>query len=258
MSALSSKKYVVEVARSLASRRYPLTPESEDKATSDYLNGCTEERAAFGRAVGRILTQAALLTSMEGPQTPEGPVPEDFRALFDARTHHNLEDCLASLAKRLPLSAEAFTLSLLYIDVLQASRPGLVCWGNMERLFAVGIVLASKFAYDRVYTNSYYARILGVDVTTLNKMEIAMLQLLNFDLTPSADRWCALHRYVAALTFENSLPAGTPRTPVPEAPPVMPETQALLRPELVGVEIEEKIWKPKEPPQHPFMTPGWV
>jgi len=242
MSFSSSKKHVVEVARSLASRRCPLTQESEDKATSDYLNDHTEERAAFGRSVGRILSQAALLTSMETPQRSSKPVPEEFRTLFDARTHHNLEDCLASLARRLPLSSEAFTLSLLYIDVLQTLQPGLVCWSNMERLFAVGIVLASKFAYDRVYTNSYYARILGVDVTTLNKMEIAMLQLLNFDLTPSADRWSALHRYVAALTFESVLPSGVPKTQVPEAPPIRKPQEALLLPEL----LPENLAKTKE------------
>ena len=134
--------------------------------------------------------------------------------LFNTQTHHNLEDCLASLARRLPLSCEAFTLSLYYIDLLQNEHDGLVTWLNMERLFAVGIVLASKFAYDRVYTNNYYARVLGVDVAVLNRMEITMLRLLDFNLTPNPERWTQLHAFVASVAFEVPLA----RTPAPAAP----------------------------------------
>lgn len=190
---------VYYIARSMAEKRTPLTREHFDRACSDFLQENTDERSAFGRAVGRVLSRAALLTSMGRSRFPTTP---EFRALFNTQTHHNLEDCLASLARRLPLSCEAFTLSLYYIDMLQNVHDGLVTWLNMERLFAVGIVLASKFAYDRVYTNNYYARVLGVDVTVLNRMEVTMLRLLDFKLTPDAERWTQLHAFVASVAFE--------------------------------------------------------
>lgn len=197
---------VYYIAKSMAEKRTPLTRDHYDRACSDYLQENTDERSVFGRAVGRVLSRAALLTSMGRSRFP---TTAEFRMLFNTQTHHNLEDCLASLARRLPLSCEAFTLSLYYIDLLQNEHDGLVTWLNMERLFAVGIVLASKFAYDRVYTNNYYARVLGVDVAVLNRMEITMLRLLDFNLTPNPERWTQLHAFVASVAFEVPL-ARTP------------------------------------------------
>jgi len=211
---------VFYIAKHLSEKRTPLTRAHYDQACSDFLQDRMEERSDFGRAVGRVLSQAALMTSMTRSKVPTS---SEFKILFNTQTHHNLEECLASLARRLPLSCEAFTLSLYYIDLLQSAHDGLVTWLNIERLFAVGIVLASKFAYDRVYTNNYYARVLGVDVGMLNRMEVAMLRLLDFNLTPNPERWTQLHAYVASVAFETPLPANrsggfnTPATPGSQA-----------------------------------------
>lgn len=211
---------VYYIAKSMAEKRTPLTREHFDCACSDFLQENTDERSVFGRAVGRVLSRAALLTSMGRSRFP---TTAEFRMLFNTQTHHNLEDCLASLARRLPLSCEAFTLSLYYIDLLQNEHDGLVTWLNMERLFAVGIVLASKFAYDRVYTNNYYARVLGVDVAVLNRMEITMLRLLDFNLTPNPERWTQLHAFVASVAFEVPLArAPAPSTATAAAAPATP------------------------------------
>jgi len=194
---------VYYIAKNMSDKRTPLTRLHFDQACSDFLQEKSEERSTFGRAVGRVLSRAALMTSMTSSKVQTSV---EFKQLFNTQTHHNLEDCLASLARRLPLSCEAFTLSLYYIDLLQSAHDGLVTWLNIERLFAVGIVLASKFAYDRVYTNNYYARVLGVDVTMLNRMEVAMLRLLDFNLTPNPERWTQLHAFVASVAFETLLP----------------------------------------------------
>jgi len=194
---------VYYIAKNMSDKRTPLTRLHFDQACSDFLQDRSEERSTFGRAVGRVLSRAALMTSMTSSKVQTSV---EFRQLFNTQTHHNLEDCLASLARRLPLSCEAFTLSLYYIDLLQSAHDGLVTWLNIERLFAVGIVLASKFAYDRVYTNNYYARVLGVDVAMLNRMEVAMLRLLDFNLTPNPERWTQLHAFVASVAFETVLP----------------------------------------------------
>jgi len=206
---------VFYIAKHLSDKRTPLTRLHYDQACSDYLQDRSEERSDFGRAVGRVLSQAALMTSMTRSKVPTS---NEFKMLFNTQTHHNLEECLSSLARRLPLSCEAFTLSLYYIDLLQSAHDGLVTWLNIERLFAVGIVLASKFAYDRVYTNNYYARVLGVEVSMLNRMEVAMLRLLDFNLTPNPERWTQLHAFVASVAFETPLPAAPKGFVAPTAP----------------------------------------
>jgi len=215
------KGRVFYIAKNMADKRTPLTRQHFDQACSDFLQEKSDERSTFGRAVGRVLSRAALMTSMARSKVPTST---EFKMLFNTQTHHNLEDCLASLARRLPLSCEAFTLSLYYIDLLQSAHDGLVTWLNIERLFAVGIVLASKFAYDRVYTNNYYARVLGVDVSMLNRMEVAMLRLLDFNLTPNPERWTQLHAFVASVAFETPLPVqpnngfASPAAPAPTKP----------------------------------------
>jgi len=206
---------VFYIAKHLSDKRTPLTRLHYDQACSDYLQDRSEERSDFGRAVGRVLSQAALMTSMTRSKVPTS---NEFKMLFNTQTHHNLEECLSSLARRLPLSCEAFTLSLYYIDLLQSAHDGLVTWLNIERLFAVGIVLASKFAYDRVYTNNYYARVLGVEVSMLNRMEVAMLRLLDFNLTPNPERWTQLHAFVASVAFETPLPVAPKGFLTPTAP----------------------------------------
>jgi len=221
---------VFYIAKHLADKRTPLTRQHYDQACSDYLQERSEERSDFGRAVGRVLSQAALMTSMTRSKVPTS---SEFKILFNTQTHHNLEECLASLARRLPLSCEAFTLSLYYIDLLQSAHDGLVTWLNIERLFAVGIVLASKFAYDRVYTNNYYARVLGVEVGMLNRMEVTMLRLLDFNLTPNPERWTQLHAFVASVAFETPLPA-VPKGFVAPAAPAARGTSTVVAP--LGIE----------------------
>jgi len=222
---------VYYIAKNMSDKRTPLTRLHFDQACSDFLQDRSEERSVFGRAVGRVLSRAALMTSMTSSKVQTSV---EFKQLFNTQTHHNLEDCLASLARRLPLSCEAFTLSLYYIDLLQSAHDGLVTWLNIERLFAVGIVLASKFAYDRVYTNNYYARVLGVDVAMLNRMEVAMLRLLDFNLTPNPERWTQLHAFVASVAFETVLPTNNgfapPLSPTAKRPSVPPITTAPLSP----------------------------
>jgi len=222
---------VYYIAKNMSEKRTPLTRLHFDQACSDFLQDRSEERSTFGRAVGRVLSRAALMTSMTSSKVQTSV---EFRQLFNTQTHHNLEDCLASLARRLPLSCEAFTLSLYYIDLLQSAHDGLVTWLNIERLFAVGIVLASKFAYDRVYTNNYYARVLGVDVAMLNRMEVAMLRLLDFNLTPNPERWTQLHAFVASVAFETVLPTNngfaSPSSGPSSKRPNLPEISTAMSP----------------------------
>lgn len=197
-----AQSHVFDVAARMAARRMPLSPEHALLVDTDYMVAHKDARVAFGRAVGRVLSRAALLASADaGHSLPA------YAQVFNAASHHSLEDCLASIAAHLPLSAEALSLALYYVDRLQSGRGGgVITWGNIERIYAVAIVVASKYAYDRVYTNRFYAKVLGVDVDILNKMEIALLRLLEFSLSADNDRWAAIHDYVATIAFEQQVP----------------------------------------------------
>lgn len=52
---------------------------------------------------------------------------------------------------------------------------------TIYRLFLTSILLASKFIDDKFYSNEYYAKIGGITLEELNKLEIEFLQTINFE-----------------------------------------------------------------------------
>ncbi len=80
-------------------------------------------------------------------------------------------------------SNEALILSLVYINILLATRPTFIVNSlTIHRLLTTSLVCAAKFFDDRFYNNAYYARIGGIPLRELNSLEIEFLCLINFDL----------------------------------------------------------------------------
>ena len=50
------------------------------------------------------------------------------------------------------------------------------------RLFFIAIIVAIKFQEDRYYNNDYYAKVGGVSLKEINRMEKEFLYLINFRL----------------------------------------------------------------------------
>ena len=74
-----SASRVYNIAKLMAEKRSPLTAQHNEHACSDYLQERSDERSTFGRAVGRVLSRAALLTSMSYPKVKTSA---EFRSLF--------------------------------------------------------------------------------------------------------------------------------------------------------------------------------
>ena len=53
---------------------------------------------------------------------------------------------------------------------------------NVHRLVLTGVLLSAKFLDDHYYNNAFYAKVGGVSTAELNRLEVEMLQLLNFRL----------------------------------------------------------------------------
>ncbi|KAI9229303.1 MAG: cyclin PHO80-like protein, partial [Piptocephalis tieghemiana] len=100
-----------------------------------------------------------------------------------------LETYLARIAKYCPAANEVFLALAVYAHrLLQAeygpssSTISVVDRFNVHRLCITGVVVASKFFSDVFFTNSRYAKVGGLPVDELNKLEILYLQKLNYSL----------------------------------------------------------------------------
>ncbi|KAG1470545.1 hypothetical protein G6F56_002621 [Rhizopus delemar] len=93
------------------------------------------------------------------------------------------------ILKYCPCANECFLSLLVYFDRMSkrsfdlTGKPFSIDSFNIHRLIITGIMVASKFFSDVFYTNKLYAKIGGLSVTELNRLEIEFLKLNNFNLT---------------------------------------------------------------------------
>jgi len=195
--------YAYDIADRLADKHRSLSLYNEHQSHSEFLSRHSEERELFGRSVGRVLLtlQKESRDNLPGPNA-RPVVNPSAECFLSSRMHSNLERCIGTVAKCFPFCVEALSLALLYIDELQRKYTDVVnCW-TLDRMFAVDVVIASKFAYDEVYPNTYYASRLGLTVYELNRLEIAFLSLFGFKMAPDRQRWMKLHCMISRLSFE--------------------------------------------------------
>eukprot|EP00830_Metopus_es_P021959 TRINITY_DN9475_c0_g1_i1.p1 TRINITY_DN9475_c0_g1~~TRINITY_DN9475_c0_g1_i1.p1 ORF type:complete len:210 (+),score=23.50 TRINITY_DN9475_c0_g1_i1:26-655(+) len=76
-----------------------------------------------------------------------------------------------------------FAFALIYIDRI-AKKGATIHLNplNIHRVIFSAIVLGIKFYEDTYYDNKYYSKIGGIPLVEMNKLEAAMLILLDFDL----------------------------------------------------------------------------
>lgn len=78
-------------------------------------------------------------------------------------------------------SDECFWISMVYFDRLLALHPDLVLsYLNVYKMLLVSMVIAAKFHDDLYYSNEYYARVGGLQLSQLNMLEVEFLKLLSW------------------------------------------------------------------------------
>lgn len=106
-------------------------------------------------------------------------------------------------------SEEVFVFALIYLDrVIRANHIKINAL-NIHRLVLAASVIGVKFVEDVRYSNRYYARVGGVGLAELNRLELAFLKLVKFDLTVSKEEY-AVYRSTVLLAC--------PKRPVPSQP----------------------------------------
>ncbi|PFH32443.1 hypothetical protein BESB_017610 [Besnoitia besnoiti] len=105
-------------------------------------------------------------------------------------------DYIERLARFFRCSNECFVLALIYIDRLVRRRAGFTLNKlNVHRLFITALTVASKFFDDIYYSNSFYAKVGGLSLKELNRLEVTFIILLDFRLHVLP------HEFFSARTF---------------------------------------------------------
>jgi len=118
------------------------------------------------------------------PQRCEGPV-----TVFEADPQHppqiSIEDYLSRWSHHSGAGAEAMVLALIYVQ-----RSGIALNTlTVHRLLLAALVLAAKYRNDEFYTNTFYGVVGGVSVEEVNRLEVALLEKVDWTLGVSSSEY---------------------------------------------------------------------
>ncbi|KAH8552531.1 cyclin-domain-containing protein [Umbelopsis sp. PMI_123] len=90
---------------------------------------------------------------------------------------------LSRIQKFAPFSNEVLITILVYFDRIARRQSSFVISSyNIHRLLITSLTVASKFVSDVFYANARYAKVGGLPLVELNRLELDFLFLCNFDL----------------------------------------------------------------------------
>ncbi|KAI8099927.1 cyclin-domain-containing protein [Halteromyces radiatus] len=120
--------------------------------------------------------------------------------LFHARSIPSIDiySYLSRILKYCPCANECFLSLLVYFDRMSKNtlattgQPFTIDSYNIHRLIISGVMVSSKFFSDIFYTNTRYAKVGGLPVSELNRLELEFLQLNSFNISVSINE---LQRY---------------------------------------------------------------
>mmetsp|Transcript_29641 Transcript_29641/g.72079 ORF Transcript_29641/g.72079 Transcript_29641/m.72079 type:complete len:248 (-) Transcript_29641:73-816(-) len=124
-------------------------------------------------------------------EEPDLPAPREKASLFFSvrKPGIPIEFYVRRLINNCYCSRSVFIVALMYLDRLAKFDGRLkLSEYNLHRMLITAILLAAKFIDDTHYSNAHFARVGGVpSIPELNKLELAMLSFLSFDLNVNPD-----------------------------------------------------------------------
>ena len=108
-----------------------------------------------------------------------------------------LQYFLGRFKKYSKIEKSTLILILIYSDRICTSSGIILNPHNIHRIILGCLILALKYNEDEFFTNEQYAKIGGVSLQELNKLEYFSMQLLNFDLFISEDIYQKYVKYIS-------------------------------------------------------------
>lgn len=91
-------------------------------------------------------------------------------------------DYLNRILKYSEINISSIVLAVIYIDKMCEQQRYVLSQHNIHRLILSACLISAKFNEDKVFNNSYFAKIGGVSVKEVNQLEYEFYVLLDFKL----------------------------------------------------------------------------
>mmetsp|Transcript_412 Transcript_412/g.816 ORF Transcript_412/g.816 Transcript_412/m.816 type:complete len:309 (-) Transcript_412:67-993(-) len=171
----SGSKNTAETEAHMKSSEHPERSLSESRALQGVIERVLKERI---EANDKRRDLDNLVSSFHGFKPPAISATDYVRRLF------SYSYC----------SPACFTMAMFYIDRLtgkQSRREFCITSLNVHRIFLTAALLAVKFSEDVSYDNEHFARVGGVSLKELNRLELSMLAALDYRLSISKEDFSA-------------------------------------------------------------------
>ena len=130
------------------------------------------------------MTLMQLITDNKAKRHYNEKLKQQAKQIYTSRKlpEISVNDYMVRIAKYMKIEDSTLILALIYIDRISRKRKIFVNEYNVYRLFFMSVVVATKYNEDKHYSNTYYAKIGGVELEQLNQMECEFVMGINFDL----------------------------------------------------------------------------
>ena len=110
--------------------------------------------------------------------------PKDIDKIFihGQTPQISIFDYLCRIQKYSLIENSTLIISLIYIDRICKEKGFILTKNNIHRILFISIYTAIKYNEDKIYKNKFYAKIAGISVKELTKLESGFLNLIEFKL----------------------------------------------------------------------------
>jgi len=155
----------------------------EKNSMSDYLADAAAKPAdkSVVKALEVVLSHIAVPVAASGD-----------RSLFHAMRapRMTIGDYFLRMQQYFDCSNECYVIAFVYIDRLAKRQPSMMVDNlSCHRLFFVSTVIALKFQDDDYHDNAYYAKVGGLSLKELNRLEREFVRMLDWSLHVDAEQY---------------------------------------------------------------------
>ncbi|KAG8066352.1 hypothetical protein GUJ93_ZPchr0004g38549 [Zizania palustris] len=149
------------------------------------------ELAMVARAVQRLVTRNDAVVAVTVSSGGGGGEREEGMAAFEAAKgapapRIGVAQYLERVHRYAGLEPECYVVAYAYVDMAAHRRPAAaVASRNVHRLLLACLLVASKVLDDFHHNNAFFARVGGVSNAEMNKLELELLAVLEFEVSVS-------------------------------------------------------------------------
>ena len=91
------------------------------------------------------------------------------------------------LIKYTKIEPSTLILGIIYFDRICSQGNIILSFFNVYKLLLISFILAIKYNEEYFETNEFYAKIGGLNIKSINKLEVKVLKIINFNLYVNQD-----------------------------------------------------------------------